>query len=102
MIALSHATSRVLPNSCIARYTPGLHGRPSTILIGARDSETPVGGRASTSKLSSLAGMSPVNAVSNSFGVLPSTHSCGISCSLLKGSIATFGDKGTLLLYNLQ
>jgi hypothetical protein len=55
MIALSHASSRVLPNRCSAWYTPGLHGRPSTILIGARDSETPVGGRASTSKLSSLA-----------------------------------------------
>jgi hypothetical protein len=48
MNALSHTTSRVLLNRRSNQYTPGLHGHPSTILIGARDSEPTTGGRAST------------------------------------------------------
>ncbi len=51
MNALAHATSRVLPNRRSDRFTPGLHGRPSTILIGARDSEPMIGARASTFEL---------------------------------------------------
>ena len=35
MNALTHATSRVLPNRSSNWYTTGLHVRPSTILIGA-------------------------------------------------------------------
>ncbi len=36
MKAFSHAISRDCPNNRRLRYTPGLHSRPSTILIGAR------------------------------------------------------------------
>ena len=35
MNALYRATSRVLSNKCSDRYTPRLHGRPSTILISS-------------------------------------------------------------------
>jgi len=38
MKALLHATSKLNPISLRLRYTFGLHGRPSTILIGARTS----------------------------------------------------------------
>ncbi len=37
MKAFSHATSSVCPISLKLRYIFGLHERPSTILIGARD-----------------------------------------------------------------
>jgi hypothetical protein len=38
MKALLHATSKLNPISLRLRYTFGLHGRPSTNLIGARTS----------------------------------------------------------------
>ena len=37
MKAFSHAISSGFPSKRSARYTPGLHGRPSTILSGARE-----------------------------------------------------------------
>jgi hypothetical protein len=43
-------------------YTPGLHGCPSTILIGSLNSEPLVSGHTSTSKLSSLASLSKFRA----------------------------------------
>jgi hypothetical protein len=69
MNALSHTTYRVLPNRRSSGYTPGLHGCPSSILIGTRNSKPPVGGRASTSELSSLADLSLFKAVSNFVGL---------------------------------
>jgi hypothetical protein len=43
MTALSHTTSSIFPRRCNAWYTPGLHGRPSTILIGAHNPGSTVG-----------------------------------------------------------
>jgi hypothetical protein len=62
MNALSHATSRVSSHQRSDQYTPGLHGHPSTILIGALNSKPLVSGRTSMSKLSSLASLSPLRA----------------------------------------
>ena len=66
MNAFSHATSRVLPNRRSDQYTPGLHGHPSTILIGARDSDPTDGRRTSTAKLPSLADLSLLRVLPNS------------------------------------
>jgi hypothetical protein len=53
-----HVTSRVFPKRRSDRYTPGLHGCPSAILIGACNPEPIVSGCTSMSRLSSLAGLS--------------------------------------------
>ena len=63
MNSLTHTTSRVFSSRQSNQYTPGLHGRPSTILIGARESEPVVSGRTSMSKLFPLLGLSPLRSV---------------------------------------
>ena len=63
MNALTHTTSRVFPSRQSDRYTPRLHGRPSTVLIGACESEHVVSGRTSTSKLFPSHSLSPLGLV---------------------------------------
>ena len=64
MYALIHATStRVLPSRRSSRYTPRLHGHPSTILFCAHDSEPTITSFASTSELSFPFGLSASDSV---------------------------------------
>ncbi len=58
MVALSYPTSKIFPNRRSDWYTPGLHGCPSTSLIGTCNSKPLLSRCTSTSKLTSLAGLS--------------------------------------------
>ncbi len=66
MKAFSHAVSRDLPRRRSARYTPGLHGRPSTNLIGARSS----------------LGLAPVRITSTHGLSVEITSTCGLSVKI--------------------
>ena len=100
MNTLTHATSRVLPNKRSNLYTPGLHGRPSTILIGALK-VTDLSFTVSIGALK-VRGPSFTDSVAGTCILLvlvgdcllafPPIHSCDASCSLVKGGIDTFGN----------
>jgi hypothetical protein len=74
MNPLTHTTSKVIPNMHSNRYIPGLHGRPSTILIGAPCSKPTVARLASMSKLPYSTGVSLLRMIPNSAGLSKAGH----------------------------